>query len=245
MGIVAAGAVVVANLGPSNTQSVKTQPGSDGSSSLPVTPWWQTWTADRHNGPVDQTFLTNAKPQYDGESAPEDIKVWATGSMPDGSVWVMFTSHTTGHEIQWLQGYDSQPDFGESTQTTTQYLTWDSFAFGTQAAHDDYHKHQTWMIVVGEPGTTDIEYAADGSHFNTPLDMHDGIGVLKLEEYAPSGAKVQLSDASGVYATGTPMGAGALADNDPTPNPTATATPTATPTNGTGEATPATDPPTN
>lgn len=231
MGIVGAGAVVIANAGPNNSQVVKTMPGNDPTSSEPVTPWWDTWTTDRHDGPIDQTFLTNAQPQYDGESTPEAIKVWATGSEPDGTDWVLFTSKTTGHQLQALQGWNGIQDYGQGLDSK-QDMTWTSFASPTLASHNDYKLDEQWLIVVGRPGTTGISYAADGTNF-TPIDVHDGIGVVKLPNGIPATSQVQLSDANGVYATGTPYGAGLDATTSPTPGDGAgSATPSATPGDG-------------
>lgn len=233
---VAAAGVVIANAGPGNTQSVKAATGGGGdptATSGSGTPWWQTWTTDRHNGPVDQSFLDAARPTYGTETQPENIKVWATGSESDGTDWVMFTSATTGHQIEWLQGWNGVPDFGESTQTTTPDISWSSFTSPTLAEYNNYQHHQEFLIVVGRPGTTAISYAADGATYQ-PMQLHDGIGVLKIDGYIPLAAKVQLSDTTGIYATGTPVGAQA----DPTasasaPPSTATATATPTPTDGT------------
>lgn len=205
IGVVSAGAVIVADRGPSGTQTVKPAAGGP-SAGLPAVPWWDTWTPNRHNGPVNQTFLTNVRPTYGTETQPENIKVWATGSFADGTDYAMFTSPTTGHQIEWFQGWNGTPDFGESTQTTTPGISWSSFATPTLAAHNNYQLHQEWLIVVGGPGTTGIEYARDGSDF-APMTMQDGIGVLKIDGYIPLSAKVELSDANGVYASGTPSGA--------------------------------------
>jgi hypothetical protein len=213
------GAVAVASLGPDQTQSVT--PGATAPSDT-TTPWWQTWTTGRHNGPVNDTFLKAARPIYDPANPPEDITVWATGSMPDGTDWVMYTSPHSGNEIQWLQGWNGSPDYGESPNVETPDITWTSFESPTLAAHDDYTLEQQWLIVVGRPGTTTISYAANGTDF-TPMDVHDGIGVLKINGYVPTQAKVQLSDASGVYATGTPYGAGPDPQASPSGSPTATA----------------------
>jgi hypothetical protein len=230
MGIVGAGAVVVGNVGPSSTQTVTPSSGSDPTASEPVTPWWQTWSTDRHNGPVDATFLANARPTYDDETSPEDINVWASGTAPDGTDWVMFTSHSTGHEIEWLQGWDGSPDYGESTQTTTPGITWTSFSTPTRAAHDSGVGVQQWLIIVGRPGTTGIDYSPDGQTWR-PLDVRDGIAVYKVPSgFPPAAAQVRLSDGSSVYATGAPDGAG-VGDNSDA-SPTATADPTATPADG-------------
>lgn len=195
-------------------------------------PWWQTWTVGRHNGAVDPNFLANAQPTYDGETQPEQIKAYANGTLPDGTDWVMFTDQSNPHVMQWLQGWDGQPDFGESTQSVTPDITWTSWSTPTLAAHDDASVNQQWLVVVGQPGTTEIDYSPDGTTWQ-PMDIEDGIAVMKVTTatgFPPATAQVRLSDASGVYATGTPVGAGA---GDPVPSVSPTpgeATPTATPT---------------
>lgn len=222
-----AGGFAVANLGPDTSQSVT--PGS--TSGEPTgTPWWDSWPTGRHFGPVDRSFLAAARPQYDGEAQPESIDVWATGTAPDGTDWVLFTSPTTGHALQRLQGWNGEKDYGDGQETATPDLAWTSFASPTLAAHNDYRLEQEWLIVVGRPGTTSISYAADGKTF-VPMDVRDGIGVVKIDGYIPQTAKVQLADESGVYATGTPYGAG--------PDPLASPSPT----EGTEGGTPTMSPP--
>lgn len=241
MGIVGGGAVVVANLGADNSQTLKVHPGSDGTSSEPGTAWWQTWTTDRHDGPVDQTFLDNARPDYGEGAGPEAIKVWASGSESDGTDWVMFTSASTGHKVQWLQGWDGSPDYGEGAGTEDPGLTWSSFSTPTKAAHDSATDLQQWLIIVGRPGTKEIDYSPDGQDW-TALEVHEGIAVYKVPGgFPPATAKVRLGDENGLYATGTPAGAGA--GNQTSPPPDASATPTATPGNGSAEASPASAPP--
>src|ERR1043166_5596518 len=73
MGIIGAGAVVVADLGSDSSQSV-TPSNGDPTSSLPVTSWWQAWPTDRHDGPVDQAFLDNARPDYGDGAGFEAIQ---------------------------------------------------------------------------------------------------------------------------------------------------------------------------
>jgi hypothetical protein len=236
--IVVAGSVVVADSGGGTTAKVTPATGGPSTAASDSSPWWQSWTTDRHFGPADQTFLTNARPTYDVSAGPEPITVWATGSEPDGTDWAMFTDPHDGHVIQWLQGWNGQPDFGDSTQNTTPGIDWTSFASPTLAAHNDYQLSQEWLIVVGKPGTTEVQYSADGTDF-TPLDVQDGIAVVKIDGSIPGAARVQLSDANGVYATGTPFGAGADATSS-SPSPGSgpgTATPSTTPGDATREPT--------
>jgi hypothetical protein len=226
----AGAAVVIANNTGGGSSAVITPLASDTSAAAP---WWQTWTIGRHNGPLDPQFLAAAAPTYDGDTAPEPIDAYAGGTMPDGTQWVMFTDPHDGHVMQWLQGWNGAPDFGESTQTVTPDVTWTSWAIGTLAAHNNYLNDGRWVIVVGRPGTTSIDYSPDGSAWQ-PMTVEDGIGYLKTEDgFPPATAEVRLSDANGIYATGTPTGAGAGADQtDASDSPTATAsaTPSTTPT---------------
>jgi hypothetical protein len=155
----------------------------------------------------------------------------------------MYTDPHDGNVIQYLQGWDGQPDYGESPQKEQPDLTWDSFMSPTKAAHDDYTMTSQYMIIVGRPGTTSIKYAPNGTDF-TDLTVHDGIAVVPLDNFPPATAKVQLADANGVYATGTPDGAGAGASSSPTPGPGGgSSTPTPTPGDTTAEASPATSAP--
>jgi hypothetical protein len=233
---VVGGGIAVANLSPDDRASVT--PGTTGGSpsGSDATPWWDTWPGTRHYGPIDKPFVASARPQYDGEQQPEQIDVWATGTMPDGTDWVMFTSPTTGHALQRVQGWNGEKDYADGQDVATPDMTWTSWTSPTLAAHNDYRTEQEWLIVVGRPGTTAISYAADGTTF-TAMDVRDGIGVMKIDGYIPQTAKVQLADASGVYATGTPYGAGPdpLASPSPTEG-TEGGTPTPTPPNATARA---------
>ncbi|HEX3898467.1 MAG TPA: hypothetical protein VHW74_04795 [Mycobacteriales bacterium] len=201
-------------------------------------PWWQAWATGRHDGPVDQTFLDAANQSYEATAGGGPINAYATGTTPDGTDWVMFTDSTDGNVVQWLQGWNGAPDFGASLPDVVPGMTWSSFATPTLEGHnmsggDVPH----WLVIVGRPGTSAIDYSPDGSVW-TPLQLQDGIGVIKISNgFPPATAQVRLSDATGVYATGTPDGSGAAQpDADGTklttsPTPvlsTPLATPTAT-----------------
>ena len=224
---IAAGAVQLS--GSDGTQTVSP---SDSAQQVVTSPWWQTWTPNRLDGGLSQAFLTAARPTYDVNAGPEPITVYAGGTLPDGTQWVMFTDPTNRHVMQWLQGWDDNPNFGESTQTVTPDVSWTSWAIGTRAAHNDSLNDGRWLIVVGRPGTTSIDYSPDGTTWQ-PMTVDNGIGHLKIEGgFPPAAALVRLSDASGVYATGTPESAGA-GQPDPSASPTSggdAPTPTATPT---------------
>ena len=203
-------------------------------------PWWQTWTVGRHNGAVDPHFIAQAAPTYDTSAGPERIKVWAAGTTPDGTEWAMFSDESSPHVMQWLQGWDGDPDFGESDQVVAPERTWTSWSIPTRAAHDGVPNIEEWLIVVGRPGTTSIDYSPDGSTWQ-PLLTRDGIAVIKLTTatgFPPAGARVRLSDAGGSYAVGTPAGAGIDPYASPAPeNGTpATKAPSATPTTATTNA---------
>ncbi|HWA66201.1 MAG TPA: hypothetical protein VG899_07515 [Mycobacteriales bacterium] len=199
--------------------------------STAAAPWWQTWQADRHDGPVDQTFLDAANHSYEATSGGGPIDVYATGTTPDGTDWVMFTDSTQPDVVQWLQGWDGAPDFGTSTGDVVPAMTWSSFATPTRAGHDMVGGDVPhWLVVVGRPGTTEIDYSPDGTSW-TALPLQDGVGVIKIADgYPPATALVRLSDATGVYATGTPDGSGAAEPDGDNSAPAGSATPTATPT---------------
>jgi hypothetical protein len=140
----------------------------------------------------------------------------------------MFTDPRNGHVMQWLEGRNNAPNYGENSGQVTPDVTWTSWTVPTQASQaDSQAKLEEWLIVVGRPGTTTIDYSPDGSTWQ-PIDVQNGIGVMKVTTdtgFPPATAKVRLSDASGVYATGTPAGAGA---NQPSTPPSPTGDPTAT-----------------
>ena len=230
---IAAGAVQLS--GSDGTQTVSP---SDSAQQVVTSPWWQTWTPNRLDGGLSQAFLTAARPTYDVNAGPEPITVYAGGTLPDGTQWVMFTDPTNRHVMQWLQGWNDSPDFGESTQKVTPDVSWTSWTIPTRASQDGSPNLQEWLIVVGRPGTTSIEYSPDGTTWQ-PVDVEHGIGVMKVATptgFPPATAKVRMSDDSGVYATGTPAGAGANSEPSVSPTPGDGATPTATPTDATATA---------
>lgn len=240
--VVVGGSLVVADAGSGHSAQVKIGPASGGptQSAAPAPVWWQSWPQGRHFGPVDDQFLTNARPTYDTAKGPEKITVWATGSEPDGSDWVMFTDPADGHRLERLQGWNGQPDYGDG-EDVADHATWFSWTAPTLDSHNDANSTSQFMIIVGKPGTTSISYAANGTDF-TDLEVNDGIAVVRLPTFPPAAAVVKLSDADGVYATGAPEGAGAGADagatTSPTPDstelPAGTATATATSSPGAG-----------
>jgi hypothetical protein len=229
-GVVAGGFILVADGASAGGQQI-VRPAAGGSPTSPEQPWWETWATGRHDGPIDNTFLSNARPIYDQAKGPEPINVWATGTESDGTDWVMFTDPYDGHQIQWLQGWDGQPDYGTG-QTVAPDMSWTSFSSPTRQAHDSGGLDQ-WLIIVGKPGTTAIGYAADGTHYSA-LEVHDGIAVIHTDGFAPAGAMVQLSDATGVYASGVPYGAGAGSSSGSPSSDGSPGTATPTPTPGSG-----------
>lgn len=200
-----------------------------------VTPWWTTWSKGRSFGPVDAQFLTAADPVFDTAKGPAPWTVWASGSESDGTDWAVYTTPSEHHAVNFIQGWNGQPDFGDSPQVNQPGLTWMSFESPTLANHNSTGNiWSQYLIIVGKPGTTSIKYAADGVAFKTE-PVHDGITVIKLGNFPPADAQVQLATKAGVYATGTPEGAGVNADptSSTTPDPgRGTSVPTATPSSG-------------
>ena len=203
----------------------------DGAQQVVADPWWGSWTTDRYYGDVSAAYLAAARPTYDVNAGPERIRVFAAGTMPDGTQWAMFTDETSPHVMQWLQGWGDHPNFGESSGKAEPDLMWTSWSVPTHASQDGSPNLEEWLIVVGRPGTTAIDYSPDGNTWQ-PLDVEHGIGVMKVTTptgFPPAAAKVRMTDASGVYATGTPAGAGANAEPSASPTPDDDAAPSATP----------------
>jgi hypothetical protein len=232
--ITATGVFVADNTGGSGHH---VQPAGHGPSTqhLVADPWWDTWTTDRYYGRVDPAFLSAARPTYDTSKGQVDITVYAAGTTTDGSEWAMYTDPTEGHKIEWLMGRNNRPVEGEVPAGVDPGMTWTSWSFPTQSAEDGRSGNQQWMIVVGRPGTTEIDYSIDGSTWQ-PMEARNGIAVKFLPNgFPPDSARVRLSDTSGVYAVGKPEGAGAGDDASPSASPTpgpGEATPTATPSVG-------------
>ena len=223
---IAAGAVLLSGGG--GTQTVSP---SDSTQQVVTSPWWQLWPLGRHNGAVDPHFLAAIDPDN-----AMNVQVYAAGTTTDGTQWAMYTDAADGHRVAWMDGRDGQPLVGDVPDEVDPNLTWTSWSFPTQSAEDGTSGNQQWLIVVGRPGTTQIDFSADGTNWQ-PLETHDGIADVFLSSgFPPATAEVRLSDASGVYAVGTPTGAGAGqpdASARPTPGGDAP-TPTATPTNAIG-----------
>jgi hypothetical protein len=210
-------------------------PAGSGGQQVVADPWWDTWPTDRYYNHIDLAFLQAARPTYDPSGGPEKIKVYAAGTTTDGSQWVMYTDPTEGHKIEWLQGRNNKPVEGEVPDNVDAGLTFTTWSFPTQSAEDGTSGNQQWMIVVGRPGTTEIDFSPDGATWQ-PLDTRNGIAVLFLPNgFPPATARVRLFDANGVYATGTPEGAGA---DTPSPTPGSTGNPTAEPSSTTVMASP-------
>jgi hypothetical protein len=168
----------------------------------PTTPWWESWPAGRQYGPLDKHFVDAA--------TPNDSKVYASGTMPDGTDFAVYLDSRTGHTPQWIQGWNGAPDFGDSS-TAGPSATWMTWTTPDLATHEsaDGSTNRQWLIVVGRPGTTSIDYSANGTTWQ-PMNLEQGIGVIHLlDGFPPASAQVRLADDSGVYATGTPAGAGA------------------------------------
>ncbi|HEX3707215.1 MAG TPA: hypothetical protein VHV76_11345, partial [Mycobacteriales bacterium] len=158
------GVVVAGNTGGGGEHVIRTATGTGtGQQQVVADPWWQTWTVGRHNGAVDPRFLAAAQPKYSADSTPEKIQAYAAGTTADGTQWAMLTDQSNPHVMQWLQGWDGAPDFGESSQTVTPDVTWTSWSIPTRDAHDGTTDNQEWLIVVGRPGTTSIDYSPDGT----------------------------------------------------------------------------------
>lgn len=227
------GAVVANNTGGGSSHKLGVGSHNVGTQHVVADPWWDTWTTDRYYGRVDPAFLAAARPIYDRAAGPEKISVYAAGTNPDGLQWVMFTDPHDGYVMQWLEGHNNAPSYGESSGQVTPDLTWTSWTVPTEATQSNGAATvEEWLIVVGRPGTTTIDYSPDGTTWQ-PIDVEHGIGVMKVATHTgfpPASAKVRLSDAGGVYATGTPAGAGADANPSDSPPPgTGDATPTPTP----------------
>lgn len=203
--ITATGFVVANNAGGSGHHGFGPASHNVGTQHVIADPWWQTWTPGRHDGPVDPRFA---------EALGRSAVVYAAGTTPDGTDWAMYTypqDGSGGHRVAWQQGWDGQPDFGDVPDEFEPGMTWASWSTPTRSAHDNTSGNQQWLIVVGRPGTTAVDYSADGVTWQ-PLDVVQGIAVMKVTTatgFPPASARIRLSDASGVYATGKPAVAGA------------------------------------
>jgi hypothetical protein len=167
-------------------------------------PWWQTWPTGRHYGAANKSFLEAIRPRYDGEQSPEQIRVYAAGTTPDGTNFALFTDQRQPHVAQWMQGWFGHPNFGAPSPVSAT-VEWMWFASpnpaegSTTASADAIHE---WLIVVGRPGTTRIEYSPAGANA-VELEVRDGIGVIELARgLPPKTASVRLFDSKGEYSSG-------------------------------------------
>jgi hypothetical protein len=189
------GAVHIAG-GLRESDHVVVQPTHDGSSSAA---WWETWAPNRQFGPpVSDGFLSRIRPQYDGETQPEHIRVWATATMPDSTNFVVYTDKQSPHTAQWISAYDEQPNFGEATDVRDNAWLW--VAAPTASSHAHNGDMSEWLVIVGRPDTKEVDYAPDGRTWIS-LTTENGIGTIRLASGLPSAdAKVRLSDQTGIYA---------------------------------------------
>lgn len=229
--VIASAGVVVAGHTGGHGATIRPAGQGDGAQQVIADPWWDTWTTNRYDGHVDPAFLQAIRPTYDTGAGPGKITVYAAGTTADGNQWAMSTDPTEGHRIEWWQGRDNKPLVGDVPDEINPDLTWTSWSMPTQSAENGTSGNQQWLIVVGRPGTTEIDYSPDGATWR-PLETRNGIAVTYFAHgFPPATARVRLSDAAGVYATGTPTGAGAgeSPSASSTPASSSTPTPTATP----------------
>jgi hypothetical protein len=120
----------------------------------------------------------------------------------------MYTASHSGSSVQWLQGLDGVSGLGHDSQAVTPDLTWTSFLANSVAKPHEMWQVHRWLIVVGKPDTTEIDYSPDGTAWR-PLATHNGIAMAYIDEGWPAAdAMVRLSNAQGIYAEGAPDGAG-------------------------------------
>ncbi|HWC36452.1 MAG TPA: hypothetical protein VG650_16720 [Mycobacteriales bacterium] len=238
--IIATGVAVSNGTGGGRHHNLHVAGQGDGTQQVVADPWWDTWSTDRYDGHVDPAFLQAIRPTYDTSKGPEKITVYAAGTTSDGNQWAMTTDPTEGHRIEWWQGRNNRPLVGEVPPEVDAGQTWTSWSMPTESAENGSSGNQQWLIVVGRPGTTDIDFSPDGATWR-PLETHNGIAVTFFADgFPPASARVRLSDASGVYATGKPAGAGAGESPSASPLPggssTSSPTPTAAPSSITASA---------
>jgi hypothetical protein len=165
------------------------------------TPWWQSWPTDRVYGDrPGAAYLTD----------PGTSTVYASGTLPDGTDFIVeYDSKTDQHHVpDFTQGWNGVPDFGEAVGEgptagpDAEFLSLESptLATGGPGASAGSATSQ-WLVVVGRQGTTAASYSADGVTWQ-PMDVQNGIAVLKLPALAPTTAELELSDASGQYVDG-------------------------------------------
>ncbi|HVT20324.1 MAG TPA: hypothetical protein VHE57_02895 [Mycobacteriales bacterium] len=171
-------------------------------------PWWDAWADTRQQGRIDSSLVAAASRYWYGVSKPpEPLCVYAGGTTPDGSTWIMYTASHAPHLMQWLQGLDGLDIDGHYEQTAVPDRTWSAFLAESVAGPHELWQEHRWLIIVGKPGTTQIDYSDDGSTWR-PLQTHDGIAVAYVaQDRPPAASRIRLHDKQGVYAEGTPPGA--------------------------------------
>jgi hypothetical protein len=183
--------VVPAAHGPGKGAAHKKATAADGS-----IPSWTTWPADRRFGdkPADQ-FLGSAAAG----------RIYADGTLADGTDFVLYGTPNEGMPIAWYQGWNSTPDFGdapgEGSALYDPYVPYFAMESPTFATGREQSGKTQWLIVVGQPGTTTASYSADGITWQQ-MQTENGIAVIKIPAISPAAAQIRLSDADGQYVDG-------------------------------------------
>jgi hypothetical protein len=121
-----------------------------------------------------------------GDAAP----LYASGTMPDGTQFALYGGPNRGEPIDWHQGWNNTPDFGESPGANSPLFRADAPYFGMESptAATQAHPltiHSQWLIIAARPGTTSAEYAVDGTSWQ-PMTVHQRIAMLRLDKRSRS-----------------------------------------------------------
>lgn len=188
--------VTPAHHGPGKHQSV-THHGSSATDSS-TGPWWSDWKTDRVYGDKP------AQAFFDAVAPGDTITVYASGTTSDGTDFAMYVDKSTGDPRSqiWQQGWNDQPDFGQPGASPVPDAGYSAFESPTLATHEKTNGTAQWLIVVGNPDTTNVAYSPDGTQWQ-PMDVENGIAVLKLPSAAPAGAQIRLASDTSRYYDGT------------------------------------------
>jgi hypothetical protein len=168
------------------------------------TPKWSSWPSNRVYGSKPGATFFN--------DLPGGTRLLASGTMPDGTEFELHTSGHHGMPVVWNMGFFDNSLFGDDPASGSPlyrphapYFAFVPMTFATWDYTKEDRNGGHWLIVVGQPGTTEASYSADG-HVWQPMRIRNGIAALKIfGTTVPASAQLRLRDKSGFYFAG-PLG---------------------------------------
>jgi hypothetical protein len=203
LGAVTLGSLVATGALSGSTQRIEAA--SDGGGNPPAphgVPAWSTWPTDRVYGEKPgATFF---------QDLPGSASLLASGTLPDGMQFRFDYQPHSDLPIEDVAGFDDQPQWGDQPGAGNSlyraHAPYFGYEFMTAATYDNGAEdgNTFWIVIAGQPGTTDAEYAEDGKTWE-PMRIEHGIAVIKrhgANAGVPGTAMLHLEDSDGTYYEG-------------------------------------------